>query len=97
VVKILTYWCVLIFGGARPNLVSDAQAEHLGKKLMRTLSMRNCASVPYVHAHCSVQAAVPDPYAQCMHQFLMLIIDGFPTSNFRLADFTLGEFPDVTS
>jgi hypothetical protein len=31
---------ILIFGGARPHLVSDAQAEHTRKELMHTLSMR---------------------------------------------------------
>jgi hypothetical protein len=64
-------------------LVSDAQAEHAGKKLMRTLSKRISSLRAY-----SVQASFPDPNAQCMHQFLTRIIDGFPISNFRLADFT---------
>jgi hypothetical protein len=48
----------IFFGGARPHLVSDVQAEHTRKELMRTLSMR----ISSLHA-CSVQASVPDVYA----------------------------------
>jgi hypothetical protein len=50
---------ILISGGARPHLVSDAQAEHTRKELMRTLSMR----ISSLRA-CSVHASVPDAYAQ---------------------------------
>ncbi len=50
VVKILTYY--LNFGGARPHLVSDAQAEHTRKELMRTLSMRTSSLCA-----CSVRAS----------------------------------------
>jgi hypothetical protein len=53
VVKILLYY--FNFGGARPHLVSDAQAEHTRKELMRTISM-----------HISSLRA----RAQCTHQFL---------------------------
>ncbi len=52
VVKILLI--ILIFG--EPGLiyiVSDAQAEHTRKELMRTLSMR---SVPYAHAQYTHQS-----------------------------------------
>ncbi len=56
-VKILTIF--LSFGGARPHLVSYAQAEHTRKGLMRTLSMR----ISSLRA-CSVNASVPDAYAQ---------------------------------
>ena len=74
----------LSFEGARPHLVSYAQAEHTRKGLMRTLSMRisslrACsvnASVPDAYAQHvlkglrSVYVLVPDAYAQCTHQFL---------------------------
>jgi hypothetical protein len=50
---------ILSFGGARPHLVSDAQAEHTRKELMRTLSMRISSLLA-----CSVHAPVPDAYAQ---------------------------------
>jgi hypothetical protein len=50
---------ILIFGGARPHLVSDAQAEHTRKELMCMLSMR----ISSLRA-CSVHASVPDAYAQ---------------------------------
>ncbi len=58
VVEILTYLLILIFGGARPHLVSDAQAEYTSKERMHTLSMR----ISSLRA-CSVNASVPDPYA----------------------------------
>jgi hypothetical protein len=55
-VKILTYY--LIFERAKPHLVSDAQAEHTRKEVMRMLSIRIsslrvcsvCAPVPYAYA-----------------------------------------------
>jgi hypothetical protein len=50
---------ILIFGGARPHLVSDAQAEHTRKELMHTISM----PISSLRA-CSVHASVPDAYAQ---------------------------------
>ncbi len=48
-----------------PHLVSYAQAEHTRKGLMRTLSMR----VSSLRA-CSVNASVPETYAQ--HRFKAL-------------------------
>jgi hypothetical protein len=63
---------ILIFGGARPHLVSDAQAEHTRKELMRTLSMR----IRSLRA-CSVHASVPDAYAQ--HGMKALLKFGFFT------------------
>jgi hypothetical protein len=40
--NIMSSWVgvILIFGGAKPYLVSDALAEHTRKELMRMLSMR---------------------------------------------------------
>ncbi len=66
-VEILTYLLILILGGARPHLVSDAQAEHASKELMRTLSMR----ISSLRA-CSVHASVPDAFP----------ISNFPLSDF---------------
>ncbi len=63
---------ILIFGGARPHLVSDAQAEHTRKELMRTLSMR----ISSLRA-CSVHASFPDAYAQ--HGMKALLKFGFFT------------------
>jgi hypothetical protein len=51
---------ILIFRGARPHLLSDEQAEHTRKELMRTLSMRISSPL----RACSVHASVPDVYAQ---------------------------------
>jgi hypothetical protein len=50
---------ILIFGGARPHLFSDAQAEHTHEELMLMLSMR----ISSLRA-CSAHASVPDVYAQ---------------------------------
>jgi hypothetical protein len=73
VVKIFTYYFIILsFGGARPHLVSDAQAEHTRKELMRTLSM--CISSLRA---CSGNASVPDPYAQGTHQSLMCMLSMF--------------------
>ncbi len=47
------------FWGSRPHFVSDAQAEHTCKELMRMLSMR----ISSLHA-CLVHASIPDVYAQ---------------------------------
>ena len=58
--------------GARPNLVSYAQAEHTRKGLMRTLSMR----ISSLRA-CSVNTSVPDAYAQ--HSFKALFEFGIFT------------------
>ncbi len=60
----------LSLGGARPHLVSYAQAEHTRKGLMRTLSMR----ISSLRA-CSVNASVPDAYAQ--HSFKALFDDAY--------------------
>ncbi len=49
------YLIILIFWGARPHLVSDAQADHTRKELMRTISMH----ISSLRGH-----------AQCTHQFL---------------------------
>jgi len=49
------YLIILILWGARPHLVSDAQADHTRKELMRTISMR----ISSLRAH-----------AQRTHQFL---------------------------
>ncbi len=70
VFKVLTYY--FNFGGARPHLVSDAQAEHTRKELMRTLSMR----ISSLRA-CSVHASGPDAYAQ--HGMKALLKFGFFT------------------
>jgi hypothetical protein len=70
VVKILTYY--FNFGRARPPLVSDAQAEHTRKELMRTLSMR----ISSLRA-CSVHVSAPDAYAQ--HGMKVLLKFGFFT------------------
>ncbi len=64
-----------------------AYAERTRKELGRTLSMRISSL-----RTCSVHASVPDLYAQCMHQFLIRIIDLFPVSVWRIL--LLGEFPD---
>ncbi len=63
---------ILIFGRARPHLISDAQAEHTRKELMRTLSIR----ISSLRA-CSVQTSVPDAYAQ--HGMKALLKFGFFT------------------
>ena len=63
---------MLIFEGAMLHLVSDAHAEHTRKELMRTLSMR----ISSLRA-CSVNASVPDAYAQ--HSFKALFEFGIFT------------------
>jgi hypothetical protein len=63
---------ILSFGGARPHLISDAQAEHTRKELMRVLRMR----ISSLRA-CSVNASVPDGYAQ--HSFKALFKFGIFT------------------
>ncbi len=71
VVKILiTYY--FNFWGSQALLVSDAQAEHTRKELMRTLSMR----ISSLRA-CSVHASVPDAYSQ--HGMKALLKFGFFT------------------
>jgi hypothetical protein len=70
VVKILTFY--FNFWGSQA-LVSDVQAKHTRKELMRTLSMR----ISSLRA-CSVHASVPDAYAQ--HGMKALLKFGFFTA-----------------
>jgi hypothetical protein len=63
---------ILIFGGAKHHLISDAHAELTHQFLTRMLS----ASISSLGV-CSAYASVPDAYPQGRHQFLTRMLSMF--------------------